>query len=96
MHYAAARPALIQVDGAGGYLRGRAAGVKRSNTEKIKKTPNNKKGVDNKKVVCYIIPKNKTKEKPKMKKTALQAVNDVRKDIGISQKKLAEKMEMKS
>jgi hypothetical protein len=32
----------------------------------------------------------KPKEKSKMKKTALQTVNDVRKDIGISQKKLAE------
>lgn len=31
-----------------------------------------------------------------MKKTALQAVKDIREDIGISQKKLAEKMELKS
>ena len=31
-----------------------------------------------------------------MKKTAIQAVKDIREDIGISQKKLAEKMELKS
>ena len=31
-----------------------------------------------------------------MKKTALQAVKDIREDIGISQKKLADKMKLKS
>lgn len=31
-----------------------------------------------------------------MKKTALQAANEIRESIGISQKKLAEKMELKS
>ena len=31
-----------------------------------------------------------------MKKTALQAVKDIRENVGISQKKLAEKMELKS
>lgn len=81
---------------AGGYTRGRAAGVKRLTTEKIKKTPNNKKGVDNKKVVCYINHKNKRKGEYQMKKTALQAVKDIRDEVGISQKKLAEKMELKS
>jgi ribosome-binding protein aMBF1 (putative translation factor) len=81
---------------AGGYSERQPAGVMRLTTEKIKKTQNNKNGVDNKKVVCYIISKNKTKGELEMKKTALQAVKDIRENVGISQKKLAEKMELKS
>ena len=82
--------------GGGGTQERPPGGVMALTAEKIKKTQNSKKGVDNKNIVCYIVVINRGKGEITMKKTALQAANEIRESIGISQKKLAEKMELKS
>lgn len=70
--------------------------VKRFTAEKIKKTTNNKITVDNKNLVCYINLRTNRGEQTKMTKTAGQIAREALDASGISQKRLAEKMGLKT
>lgn len=64
--------------------------------EKYKKTKNNKKVVDNKNIVCYIMGTNINRGGNTMKKTAGVIAREALAAAGISQRKLAHKMKLKS
>ena len=65
-------------------------------SQQRKNKKDNKNIVDNKNVVCYIEITPNAKGIQKMQKTGLQAANDIKNEVGISQKRLAEKMGLKS